>query len=834
MQRPDERFQNPRGWRFEQYEERLALSAQPVGDFWIDYDLFEATDDASSHLAEPSSSIMLPLEAEGHGWTHVAAARDNFGLFGSSQTVAIIDSGIAWDHVALGGGLGRSHRVVGGWDFAENDANPYDDGPGGFHGTHVAGIVGARDSRYPGVAPDADLIGLRVFDDQGNGYFTWVEQALQWVHDNRNSFDNPITTVNLSLGTDWNSSTLPQWATLENELQQLAADGIFISVAAGNSFLVYNSAGLSYPAVSQYVTPVASVDASGNLSRFSQRDSRVLAAPGERIMSTLPDHFYGGDGNKNDWGATSGTSMAAPYVAGASVLVREAMQQLGFTQITQGTIYDLFRNTADTVFDAATSANYKRLNLERALETLVGPDDYGSSAVQASSVGSLQTTIHVSGTIGRTNDTDFFRFTTAQSGRATLTLSSNEHLAALWQQTAQGRIEGDQLILDVIAGQSYTVGVAGGGEAIGKYQVDLALQAAPSGSTAGVLIFGDVAEITGTSGNDTLEWRGGNSASIVINGVSYALAGVTTVRIDGGDGNDTLTIVGTNASETAVLRPGSVEFLGGGIRLNAQDCEQIRVLGGATDRALLYDSAGNDLYEAQPGWVRMNGSGYESYVEGFSAVCGVSSSGGDDVARLYDSAGNDSLDASPTAATLRGAGFKNEARGFEEVVAYSTAGGNDRAILRDSRGADTLDADPTYAWLRGSGFSLRGDGFENLLVLSTAGTGDVARLAGSTAADSLFVLGGTRALTSGGIQVRTEGFQSVAFDGRGGSDALEYFTAARDSSLTGEGDAGAIADALFETEFSNIESVLASVRHSHRLHEDLEAVDFFYRRIGRR
>jgi subtilisin family serine protease len=91
------------------------------------------------------------------------------------------------------------------------------------------------------------------------------------------------------------------------------------------------------------VTPVASVDASGNLSRFSQRDNRVLAAPGERIMSTLPDHFYGGDGNKNDWGATSGTSMAAPYVAGASVLVREAMQNLGFTQITQSTIYDLFR-----------------------------------------------------------------------------------------------------------------------------------------------------------------------------------------------------------------------------------------------------------------------------------------------------------------------------------------------------------------------------------------------------------------------------------------------------------------------------------------------------------
>jgi subtilisin family serine protease len=468
-----------RDWRFESFEDRLALSVQPAVDVWHA---------ATQSIVEPSSTLALPTVTaqqqlggtEGHGWNDLAAARDQYGLRGDGQTVAIIDSGIAYDHVALGGGLGSSYKVVGGWDFAENDANPYDDAPAGFHGTHVSGIVGANDSHYPGVAPDVDLVGLRVFDDQGNSSLTWVDQALVWVHQHRNDFQFPITTVNLSLGTDWNANTLPSWASLERDLKQLADDGIFIAVAAGNSFQAYNTAGVSYPAASPYVTPVASVDASGSLSRFSQRNDRVLAAPGERIMSTLPDAFYGGDGIKNDWGAASGTSMASPYVAGASVLVREAMQDLGYTQITQGTIADLFHKTADKVYDPATQASYDRINVARALGVLVGPDDYGNDSASASPLGQLSTTLHVSGTIGSTCDRDFFQFVAARSGKATLTLSSSAQLAAAWQPTAGGQLSGNKLTLDVVAGQTYIVGVAGGGTTIGKYAVDMQIGATAS------------------------------------------------------------------------------------------------------------------------------------------------------------------------------------------------------------------------------------------------------------------------------------------------------------------------------------------------------------------
>src|SRR5262249_52145588 len=159
-------------------------------------------------------------------------------------------------------------------------------------------------------------------DDNGNGYFSWVDSALQWVHANRNSFANPITAVNLSLGAEYNSDSLPAWAMLESSLAQLESDGIFISISAGNSFTTYNSPGLSYPAASPHVVPVMSVDDNGQLSYFSQRSQRAIGAPGHYIISTVPDYGGNHNGIDDDFASYSGTSMASPYIAGTSVLVR--------------------------------------------------------------------------------------------------------------------------------------------------------------------------------------------------------------------------------------------------------------------------------------------------------------------------------------------------------------------------------------------------------------------------------------------------------------------------------------------------------------------------------
>ncbi|MEX0613738.1 MAG: S8 family serine peptidase, partial [Pirellulales bacterium] len=332
----------------------LVHHGQRDADFWLDP---WTERDLDALLGDVEQTL-----ASAHQATGLTQVRNDYGFLGAGQTVAIIDSGIAWNHVALGNGFGANHRVVGGWDFTEeNDSQPYDDGPSGSHGTHVAGIVGAdrTGTNDDGVAPGVDLVGLRVFNDAGDGYFSWVENALSWVHTNRNAFENPITAVNLSLGASWNSGSIPSWAMLEEEFSQLKADGIFISVSAGNSFASYNAPGLGYPAASSYVVPVMSVDDGGNLSSFSQRHTRAIGAPGRSIVSTVPDYVGNQNGVADDYGSMSGTSMAAPYVAGASVLLREAMQFVGYANITQDTIYNHMMDTATTFFDAATSQNYK-------------------------------------------------------------------------------------------------------------------------------------------------------------------------------------------------------------------------------------------------------------------------------------------------------------------------------------------------------------------------------------------------------------------------------------------------------------------------------------------
>ena len=415
------------------------------------------------------------------------------GFSAAGQTIAIIDSGIAYDHYALGGGFGVGHRVVGGWDFAENDADPYDDGPLGYHGTHIAGIVGSDDEHVPGVAPGADLVALRVFDDFGASNFDWIESALAWVHDHRDSFENPITAVNLSIGAGINAEIVPDWTELEDEFETLESDGIFVAVAAGNGFREYGTAGLNYPAASPFVVAASSVNGAGELSDFSQRHERSLAAPGELINSTVPDYLYGFDGVTDDFARSSGTSMSTPFLAGGGMLVREAFARVGRDAYTADDIYDQLYDHADTIYDPATGADYKRVNLRATLNAIMATHERVEAPLNAVSPSFENMSVTALGQVDRATlfapADRWFEFEAPETG---IMVASNADVGVALFRSVTDSDEAEGLFAAVNETSFFTVAA---GETIRMYvpasQVETRLQQVVSFDGGGMVVHGD-------------------------------------------------------------------------------------------------------------------------------------------------------------------------------------------------------------------------------------------------------------------------------------------------------------------------------------------------------
>lgn len=157
------------------------------------------------------------------------------GVDGSGVKVAIIDTGIDYTHPDLGGCFGPGCRVIDGWDFVGTDydgssapipdADPMDENG---HGTHVAGIIGARaatEDGVTGVAPGASFVALKVFGKQGSTTDDIILQALEMAYDMK------VDVVNMSLGSAF---AWPESPTAQ-ALDKLAKKGIFVAASAGNS-----------------------------------------------------------------------------------------------------------------------------------------------------------------------------------------------------------------------------------------------------------------------------------------------------------------------------------------------------------------------------------------------------------------------------------------------------------------------------------------------------------------------------------------------------------------------------------------------------------------------
>lgn len=776
------------------------FSAQPLADAW-DTDgapplqQFGQLDVPPDFVLDESLAAvpsLTPFLHDAHDLTGVHQVHD-MGLDGSGQTVVIIDSGIAWDHEALGAGFGAGHQIVGGWDFAEGDADPYDDGPRGFHGTHVAGIIGSNDRFDMGVAPGADLVALRVFSDQGEGQFGWVEDALQWVHDHRHDFENPITTVNLSLGAAWNAETLPSWAMLEDELAQLEVDGIFISVAAGNSFGAYQDPGLAYPAVSPHVVPVASVDSNDVLSTFSQRSDRALLAPGQSIISTIPDHATTArDGRINDFGVASGTSMAAPYVAGSAVLVRQAMEMAGLEQITQDTIYQHLRATADAIYDSVTDSTYFRINVLAAIESLqegqAGRDaqEVVDDAPAIVDLGEIH--VHRAAALSVAGTTRF-SVTASRDGLLAARVDDGLDVTIFGQGTELARGGGAAHAL-ALAGQTYEIQISGSDD---SYDLTVANQ---------VAVVGGRVEVHGAAVPDdiTLDL---DSRVLVVNGIEYETdAEMFTIR--GGDGEgDRLSVAADHMA--AALRPSVTHLHGAGVKVIAAGFERVEA-SAATGSAALLGTAMDDRLRMAPQRSDLTGDGYELTARGFQFVTALGF-GGRDQAALIGSSTADTLHAWVGRAQLIGAGGRLTAVGFETVHA-SGEGGADRAYLFDSEGDDHFSAAEGNAVMDAGGVVTTASGFARTYAVASNGY-DTAVIEDTPGDDRFTSMAEQSYMDGGGLHVHARSFDRVeARAVAGGRDRASFYDSPGDDRFTAMPDYASMRGAGFHNEGLGFEQVV--------------------------
>lgn len=214
---------------------------------------------------------------------------------GTGKRIWVIDTGIDLDHPDLLVSQTLSASFVSGESSA-------DDGNG--HGTHVAGIIGALNNTTGvlGVASGATLVALKALDDEGEGNTGNLIRALNYIAQNGAAGD----VINMSLGSDTISNSL------DNAVLTLANRGFLFAVAAGNDDVAANK---SSPARVNHanVYTVSAVDSLGRFASFSNFGNDVVdfAAPGVNIVSTYSNGRYA---------RLSGTSMAAPHVAGILAL----------------------------------------------------------------------------------------------------------------------------------------------------------------------------------------------------------------------------------------------------------------------------------------------------------------------------------------------------------------------------------------------------------------------------------------------------------------------------------------------------------------------------------
>ena len=318
---------------------------------------------------------------------------------GGDVTIALLDTGVSPSHPDL------RDKLLNGYDFYNNDADPSDDEG---HGTYTAGVAAASTDNGVGIAGicwGCNILPVKVLGSRGQGDDATIAQGIRWA------VDQGVRIISMSLGG-------PDDTQVMRDAVQYAHDrNVLIIAASGNGQADGNKP--NYPAAYPTVLAVSATNSNDGVTGFSTTGSFVdIAAPGVGLWSTIWNQREG-----DSYGVENGTSASCPHVAGAAALALTLRPDLSADQLAE-----ILEAAADDEGAPGKDPEYGygRLNLLRTVQLAADPNILSRSVIRGVVTGAQggQVTVSLSnGQQTQPGPDGTYRFENLPAGAYTVTLS---------------------------------------------------------------------------------------------------------------------------------------------------------------------------------------------------------------------------------------------------------------------------------------------------------------------------------------------------------------------------------------------------------------------------